>query len=197
MRTSNRQLLLLGLVLLLGVLQSCSRGADGGADLISRYAGLERREIKTLSDDDIHQLQNGEGWGLALAAELNGLPGPLHLLEMAEQDAIHFSDQQLDQIRSLRAEMKTHAIPLGERLIEQERDLNLRFATGDITEQELQQLLSQIGETTAQLRYAHLVTHLKTVEVLTPHQIAHYNSVRGYLNGDSGGEHGHQPDHRH
>ena len=48
----------------------------------SPYAGLEGREIKSLSDTDLEDLRLGRGWGLALAAELNGVPGPAHLLEL-------------------------------------------------------------------------------------------------------------------
>jgi hypothetical protein len=39
------------------------------------YAGLQNRAIKSLSDNDIKELRRGGGWGLALAAELNGMPG--------------------------------------------------------------------------------------------------------------------------
>jgi hypothetical protein len=53
--------------------------------LKSKYAGEEKREIKSLSATDIEELQNGKGWGLAKAAELNGIPGPVHLLEMKEE----------------------------------------------------------------------------------------------------------------
>ena len=45
----------------------------------SEYVGEERRQIKSLSDDDISELRQGGGWGLAKAAELNGVPGPAHL----------------------------------------------------------------------------------------------------------------------
>ena len=48
----------------------------------SPYAGLEGREIKSLSEADLEDLRLGRGWGLALAAELNGVPGPAHLLEL-------------------------------------------------------------------------------------------------------------------
>ncbi len=51
----------------------------------SKYAGEENREIKSLSADDIDELRNGGGWGLAKAAELNGVPGPAHLLEMKKE----------------------------------------------------------------------------------------------------------------
>ena len=44
----------------------------------SKYVGEEKREIKSLSETDIEELKNGKGWGLAKAAELNGVPGPVH-----------------------------------------------------------------------------------------------------------------------
>jgi hypothetical protein len=59
----------------------------------SKYAGEEKREIKSLSAADIEELQNGKGWGLAKAAELNGVPGPVQLLEMKEE--IDLSAEQI------------------------------------------------------------------------------------------------------
>ena len=49
------------------------------------YAGMQNRAVKSLSDNDIKELRRGGGWGLALAAELNGMPGPAHLLELKDQ----------------------------------------------------------------------------------------------------------------
>lgn len=40
----------------------------------SPYAAMEGCEIKSLSAEDIEDLREGRGWGLALAAELNGVP---------------------------------------------------------------------------------------------------------------------------
>jgi len=44
------------------------------------YAGMQMRSIKALSDQQIADLAAGRGMGLALAAELNGYPGPSHVL---------------------------------------------------------------------------------------------------------------------
>jgi hypothetical protein len=49
------------------------------------YAGMQSRSIKALSDQQIADLNAGRGMGLALAAELNGYPGPLHVLELADK----------------------------------------------------------------------------------------------------------------
>src|SRR6266849_3579115 len=49
------------------------------------YAGLQTRPIKAISEQQIADLKAGRGMSLALAAELNGYPGPKHVLEhMAE-----------------------------------------------------------------------------------------------------------------
>jgi hypothetical protein len=49
------------------------------------YAGFQQRTIKALSDQEISDLRAGRGMGLALAAEMNGYPGPIHALELADQ----------------------------------------------------------------------------------------------------------------
>ena len=40
-------------------------------------------DIKSLSQDDQSALLAGRGMGLARPAELNGYPGPAHVLELA------------------------------------------------------------------------------------------------------------------
>ena len=106
--------------------------ADSTQHYGSKYTGQEYREIKSLSSEDIDELQNGKGWGLAKAAELNGIPGPVHLLEMKEE--IKLSGIQVSQIERLYAKMKNDAIPLGLKLIEFERELNNAFADRTIGE---------------------------------------------------------------
>src|SRR4051812_36526408 len=49
------------------------------------YAGLEQRPIKALSQQQADDLRTGRGMGLALAAELNGYPGPSHVLELGNR----------------------------------------------------------------------------------------------------------------
>ena len=83
--------------------------------LKSTYAGQEGRQIKSLSAQDTDDLSNGRGWGFAKAAELNGLPGPKHILEMADQ--IMLSPEQRDKIEDLFQEIKSRAVPLGNELV--------------------------------------------------------------------------------
>ena len=63
------------------------------------YAGLQERTIKTLSDQQIADLNAGRGMGLALAAELNGYPGPIHAIELADQ--LDLSSDQASKLKQL------------------------------------------------------------------------------------------------
>jgi hypothetical protein len=91
------------------------------------YAGLEGRSIKALSEQQIADLRAGRGMGLALVAELNGYPGPIHVLELAH--SLELSDQQRAKMQELFAAMKAEAVPLGDRLIAQEAELDKQFAS--------------------------------------------------------------------
>jgi len=145
------------------------------------YASLEARPIKALSEQQIADLRAGRGMGLALAAELNGYPGPMHVLEMA--DALDLSSQQRAKIQELFAVMKADAIPLGERLIAQEAELDKAFANKTITAATLAASTEAIGATHSALRQTHLKYHLSTVEELTPAQTQRYAELRGYKGG--------------
>ena len=56
------------------------------------YAGLQNRPLKALSDEQLADLKAGRGMGLALAGELNGYPGPKHVLELAKE--LNLTDAQ-------------------------------------------------------------------------------------------------------
>jgi hypothetical protein len=144
------------------------------------YAGLQQRPVKALSDQQLADLRAGRGMGLALAGELNGYPGPLHVIELADQLALN--TEQRAQVQRLFAEMKAEAISVGETLIEQERQLDREFAEQRISPASLKALTSQIGETQATLRAVHLKYHLTTAELLTTHQRHRYAELRGYRN---------------
>lgn len=165
----------LGVILLIASLNTNS--ADNPS-YKSNYLGQEKRAIKSLSEDDIQQLRTGKGWGLAKAAELNGMPGPSHILQM--KDKISLSKEQTVAIQALFDDMQSKAIPLGNELIKLERKLNDSFANRTITNKLLDQQLEGIYQVTKKLRYVHLVAHLAAQNILTPQQIDKYNQLRGY-----------------
>jgi len=142
------------------------------------YAGMQNRAVKSLSDDDIKELRRGGGWGLALAAELNGIAGPAHLLELKDQ--IPLTDDQVAKTQALLNDMRKAAIPTGERLIAAETALETAFAKGAINEASLRGLLAESESARTELRFIHLSQHFKTVQYLKPEQIKRYNILRGY-----------------
>jgi hypothetical protein len=83
-------------------------------------------------------------------------------------------------MQGLFAAMKAEAIPLGDRLIAQEADLDRQFADRTITPESLAVTTDAIGATQAALRRAHLKYHLLTLGVLTPAQAHRYAELRGY-----------------
>jgi hypothetical protein len=83
------------------------------------YAGQQTRTIKALSDDEIAALRNGEGMGMAKAAELNGYPGPIHVLALAAQ--LGLTESQHREVTAIFERMSAAAKLLGGELIARER----------------------------------------------------------------------------
>lgn len=172
----------IGLSLMVLTLLSATALAANVKEYSSDYAGQEKRRIKSLSPDDIEQLLAGKGWGLAKAAELNGMPGPVHILQMKKEIAL--TAVQESKIQSLYDEMKKQAIPLGRELVELEKELNDAFADKSINSETLMSRLGKIADVRRQLRYVHLAAHLKTPDILSADQISQYNRLRGYDSAD-------------
>ena len=145
------------------------------------YAGMHGRSIKALSDQQIADLGAGRGMGLALAAELNGYPGPSHVLELA--DKLDLSADQRAGMQRLFDAMKAEAMPLGAKLIEQEADLDKQFATRTVTPESLRASTAAAAATQGILRETHLKYHLSTGNILTPSQMTKYAELRGYGSG--------------
>lgn len=158
------------------------------------YAGLQARAVKALSEQQIADLRTGRGMGLALPAELNGYPGPLHTLENAE--ALALTPEQRARTQALLDAMRAETVPIGERLIQQEADLDSLFASQRVQPASLGAATAAIGATQGQLRAAHLRYHLAMMDVLTPEQVRRYSEVRGYGGtgaGHTGPHQGHGP----
>jgi hypothetical protein len=153
------------------------------------YAGQQARQVKALSDEDVAALRNGEGMGMAKAAELNGYPGPAHVLDLATQ--LGLTPDQLQQVTTIFERMNAAAKALGGELIAHEEELDQLFATGEITPDSLRIEAAAIGELSGRLRSVHLAAHLETRALLHPDQIALYQRLRGY--GDPTSARHHRP----
>jgi hypothetical protein len=142
------------------------------------YAGLQSRPVKALSEQQIADLRAGRGMTMALPAELNGYPGPLHVVELA--DSLALSSNQIARMQRLYDDMKGEAVALGERLIAQETELDRQFASHTVTASTLVEATNAIGQTQGELRGTHLRYHLLAVEILTRDQLQRYAELRGY-----------------
>lgn len=149
-----------------------------GAQAAGPYAGQQARAIKSLSPQEVSDLQQGQGMGLAKAAELNGYPGPVHVLEHA--DALALTAQQRAATQDLMQRHKARARELGLSLIEAERALDQAFASKQVDAALLGRLTADIGAQQARLRQEHLRTHLAQTALLERGQIERYQALRGY-----------------
>lgn len=165
----------------------------------SPYIGQETRHIKALSLEDIDGLLAGAGTpfgGMAKPAELNGYPGPRHVLDAVEAGELEATFQQLEQIEALYESMHSDAIEIGKEIIELETRVDNAFARGTITNELLPNMILESGRLYGRLRLIHLETHLSMVEILTPQQVEQYNRLRGYISGNPCGNipKGHPPE---
>lgn len=144
----------------------------------SSYAGEESREIKALSAQEQRAWLEGNGAGLAKAAELNSYPGPMHVLEYAGELGLSASQQK--ETRALMDQHKAAVRELGSELVEAELQLDLLFRTRRATAHAVTESTRNIGNIQARIRASHLTTHLDQTRMLSPDQIAAYNRLRGY-----------------
>lgn len=143
----------------------------------SPYAGMHMREIKALSEEQVRQYLDGEGMGLAMAAELNRYPGPRHVLELAAE--LSLTESQIVETQEIQAEMKEAAVRLGREYIARERELDRAFAGGSVTEAQLQSLVDEIVRLHGEIRVVHLRAHIHNRALLSPEQIRRYDELRG------------------
>lgn len=149
-----------------------------GAAPAEPYAGMQERRIKALSAEQEADLRAGRGMALALAAELNGYPGPVHVLEHAE--ALRLTAAQRAAAETLRRRMLADASEIGARIVALEMDLDALFAGGTADVGRLAAITAALGAMNGRLREVHLTTHIEMREALEAPQLEAYNRLRGY-----------------
>ena len=134
--------------------------------------------IRALTAELVEQIRQGQGASLALPAELNGLPGPRHVLDLADQ--LDLSPDQQTQVQHVYDRYLADAVPAGERYLAAAQALEEGLRSRAISEEELSALVAEASRLEGELVTIHLTAHLRTAGVLTPEQIATYNQLRGY-----------------
>jgi len=162
--------------------------------LVAACAGPGREPVRTpapipappsplrgLSAAEVEALKAGDGAGAARAAELNGYPGPKHVIELA--DSLALSPEQRAGVEASRARMLATARPLGAEIIAGEAGLEAAFREGAMGAEELGRRVRALAELRGRLRLAHLEAHLETAALLTPEQRQRYQHLRGHGEG--------------
>ena len=169
----------LSVVVAAGVLavgQEGHGGHAGGTPDADRYDPAAA--IRSLTPEEIAQIERGEGAGFALPAELNGVPGPRHVLDLA--DDFGLSREQGTRVQAIYDRMQAAVLPAGRRYLDALRALEEEFRAGTLAEADLPARGDEVYRLEGALATAHLVAHLETAAVLTAEQIAAYNRLRGY-----------------
>lgn len=159
-------------------IQASAEAQSDGHREHSPYAGRQQQELGALTDEQLDDLRAGRGMSFALPAELNGYPGPSHVLELAE--GLELTPVQRHQSQALLAEMQAEAVRLGERLIDSERALEALFADGRAEPESVVRAITEAARLRGELRATHLMYHLEMKQLLTAEQVARYSQLRGY-----------------
>jgi hypothetical protein len=141
------------------------------------HAGMDTRAVKGLSAEQQADLRAGKGMSLALVAELNGYPGPKHVLDLAGE--LGLSTEQRQRTEALHAAVKAESVKLGDAVIGHEAAIDRLFAGRAATLETLTPALAAWGQSHGELRLTHLKYHLAMMEVLTAEQVTRYNKLRG------------------
>jgi hypothetical protein len=153
----------------------------------SPYAGRESQAIKALTPEQILAYLAGDGMGLALPAELNGYPGPRHVLELADSMGLGASRRAV--VQGIYDQMHAEAVRLGEAILAAEAALDSVFAAHMMAAEDLERRVTHIATLQGRLRYSHLFAHLQMAALLSTEEIRAYQRLRGYASG-------HQHEHR-
>jgi len=166
-------------ILIGGLLMLCVAGRVG-ADNVSPYRGQMNTEIRGLSEQEVSDLRQGRGMGRARAAELNGYPGPRHVLDAAQAGQLALTAAQARTAQQLFDGMAREAQRLGDHILREEQSLEGEFRAGRINEVDLHARTTRIAALEGELRAVHLRAHIEMRAALSASEIQQYNTLRGY-----------------
>lgn len=158
--------------------QTAGHGAHGVAPSANSYAGQGARTVTSLSADEVRDYLAGKGMGLAKPAELNGFPGPAHVLELATELALT-SEQRL-AIEQAKSRMLVRAKSAGERYVTAEMAVDALMRSSDPKSADVAARLAAADAVRAEIRMAHIEAHLEITPLLSASQRSKYSVLRGY-----------------
>jgi Spy/CpxP family protein refolding chaperone len=130
---------------------------------------------KSCADEFAAVVAEGRGFGMAFAADQNGYPGPMHVLEL--KDRLKLTPAQEARARELHAAVLAEK-PKSARLLEAERRLERLFVERGATDDTVRNAVADVERARADVRLVHLLAHLKTRDLLTEEQRRVYHEAR-------------------
>lgn len=142
------------------------------------YAGQQTRAVASMADEEVHGHIEGRGLGYARPAELNGYPGPMHVLELKSE--LTLTAEQIAATEAIFNRMQERAREAGRRYIEAETELDAAFRSGKAQTGQIAELVRAADARRAEKRLAHLEAHIEMAKVLSQSQRTRYAELRGY-----------------
>jgi len=118
----------------------------------------------------------GRAFGMAFAADQNGYPGPMHVLEL--KDRLKLSAEQEGKMQHLMHAMFAESKPKSARLLEAEATLRRLFAERTADDAAVRAAVEGVERARRDVRLVHLLTHLKARDLLTKEQRRIYHEAR-------------------
>src|SRR5213592_2364397 len=140
-------------------------------------AGAQGHQVaQTCASEFEKVVGEGRGFGLAFAADQNGYPGPMHVLEL--RDRLKLTADQEAKARDLMHAMFAESRPKSVRLLEAEAKLRRLFAERAADEAAVRAAVAEVERARSEVRLVHLLAHLKTRDLLSEDQRRLYHEAR-------------------
>jgi hypothetical protein len=150
-------------------------GVDQAPSGHTQHAAATAASHHACLEEERASIERGEGFGMAMAADRNGYPGPRHVLDLASE--LHLTSEQRAATQKVFDAMHAKALERGKELFEAQARLDQMFRDAR-PEADLREQAFRVDSVHAELRWIHLSAHLATQKILTADQIVLYQRLR-------------------
>lgn len=165
-------------VTILSALATTAGAQHAGHGAHDRHAGSgdHHRAVQACITEFEQVVAGGRGAGMAFAADQNGYPGPMHILELRERLAL--TADQVSKAEALMRAMFDESRPKSARLLDAEARLRRLFAAGGADESAIRTAVADVERARTDVRLVHLLAHVRARDLLTEQQRRLYHDAR-------------------
>jgi Spy/CpxP family protein refolding chaperone len=158
----------------IGALFTAASSVSWGQHEHGHAGGHQAAEACSAEFDKV--VAEGRGFGMAFAADQNGYPGPMHVLEV--KDRLKLTPDQEAKAQTLMHAMFSESKPKSARLLAAEAKLRGLFADRTADDAAVRAAVGEVERARSEVRLVHLLAHLKTRDLLTEDQRRIYHEAR-------------------